>query len=957
MFVNKVFKKLIPRSIYKDIRRMSATTGNILSGTDIAREIKEQLTKDVAAIKQKLPNFQLGLAIVQVGGREDSNVYIRMKIKAAQEIGINAEHVKLPKSTTEVELLSKIQKLNADPNVHGIIVQMPLDSDTKIDSHLITDAVAPEKDVDGLNTINEGRTAIGDLTGFLPCTPNGVIEMIKRTGIQMAGAETVVLGRSKIVGTPAAELLKWNHATVTVCHSKTKNLKAQCLKADILVVGIGQPELVKGDWVKPGAVVIDCGINAIPDPTKKSGQRLVGDVAYEEARKNASYITPVPGGVGPMTVAMLMKNTVQSAQKSANRILNAKWNLKHLPLKLLNPVPSDIAISRAQEPKNIVQLAEEIGLYPGEVSPYGTTKAKISLSVLDRLKEQQNGKYVVLAGITPTPFGEGKSTTLLGLVQALSTQLDKNVFATLRQPSQGPTFGIKGGAAGGGYSQIIPMEDMNLHLTGDIHAITAAHNLLAAQLDARMFHEATQTDKALFDRLVPTIKGVRKFSDIQIRRLKRLGINKTDPNSLTDEEKARWARLNIDPNHVTWDRVLDVNDRYLREITVGQSPTEKGLSRKTGFTISVASEIMAILALSNDLKDFKERLSKMVVAFDKNGKPVIADDLGITGALMVLLLDTIQPTLLQSLEGTPALVHAGPFANIAHGSSSIIADKIALKLVGKDGFCVTEAGFSSEIGMEKFFNIKCRASGLTPNAVVLVSTVRALKMHGGGPAVTPGAPLAPEYTQENLELVRKGLPNLLKHISNGVKYGVPVVVAINHRDGDTDAEVQLIAEAAKQAGAYDAVVSKHWALGGLGAKALAEALVKATEKPSNFKFLYDTNLPLQEKANIIAKEMYGAAKVTFTEKALEKIKKYEEEGYGKLPICMAKTQSSLTGDPKIKGAPTGFTIDVFDVSISAGAQFAVLYAGEINKMPGLPTRPAIYDIDVDTETGEITGLF
>ncbi|CAH0550857.1 unnamed protein product [Brassicogethes aeneus] len=940
-------------------RKMSSTSarGQILSGTEIAKEIKEQLTLDVANIRQKLPQFQPGLAIVQVGGREDSNVYIRMKIKAASEIGIKAEHVKLPKSTTEVELLNKLNKLNADPNIHGIIVQMPLDSDNKIDSHLITDSVCPEKDVDGLNTINEGRTAIGDLSSFVPCTPNGVIELIKRSGIKIAGADAVVLGRSKIVGTPASELLKWHHATVTVCHSKTKDLKQQCLKADILVVGIGQPELVKGDWVKPGAVVIDCGINAIPDSTKKSGQRLVGDVAYEEAKKNASYITPVPGGVGPMTVAMLMKNTVQSAQLSADKILNTKWNLRHLPLRLQNPVPSDIAISRAQEPKNIMQLAEEIGLYGGEVSPYGSKKAKVSLSVLERLKNNKNGKYVVVTAITPTPFGEGKSTTLLGLVQALSSQLHKNVFATLRQPSQGPTFGIKGGAAGGGYSQVIPMEDMNLHLTGDIHAITAANNLLAAQLDARIFHEATQADKALFDRLVPVIKGERKFSPIQLRRLLRLGINKTDPNALTEEEKTKFARLNIDSNNVTWDRVLDINDRYLREITVGQSPTEKGLTRKTGFTISVASEIMAILALATDLKDFKHRLSKMIVAFDKSGNPVTADDLGMTGALMVLLLDTVQPTLLQTLEGSPVFVHAGPFANIAHGSNSIIADKIAMKLVGENGFVVTECGFSSDIGMEKFFNIKCRTSGDVPNAVVLVATVRALKMHGGGPTVTQGAPLPEEYTQENVELLRKGLPNMLQHISNATKYGVPVVVAINHRDGDTDAEVQLIAEEAIKAGAFNAVVSRHWAQGGLGAKALAEAVVKASEKPSNFKFLYDLNLSLEEKANTIAKEMYGAGKVTFNEKAAGKLKKYQEQGYGKLPICMAKTQSSLTGDPKIKGAPKGFTIDIFDVSISAGAEFVIMMAGEINKMPGLPTRPAIYDIDVDTETGEISGLF
>lgn len=355
----------------------------------------------------------------------------------------------------------------------------------------------------------------------------------------------------------------------------------------------------------------------------------------------------------------------------------------------------------------------------------------------------------------------------------------KDAFVCLRQPSQGPTFGIKGGAAGGGYSQVIPMDEFNLHLTGDIHAVTAANNLLAAQLDARMFHEATQQDSALYDRLVPAIKGERKFSKIQLRRLQRLGINKTDPNSLTDEEKRKFARLDIDGNQVVWTRVMDINDRYLRKITIGQSPTEKDLTRETGFQISVASEIMAILALANDLTDFKDRLSKMVVAFDKSGKPVTADDLGVTGALMVLLKDTVEPTMMQTLEGSPVLVHAGPFANIAHGCSSILADKIAMKLAGENGYVITEAGFGSDIGMEKFFNIKCRASGDIPSAAVLVTTVRALKMHGGGPTVTPGAPLKPEYVQENLELLRKGIPNLVKHINNGIKHNVPVIVAIN----------------------------------------------------------------------------------------------------------------------------------------------------------------------------------
>ncbi|ALC46524.1 pug [Drosophila busckii] len=929
----------------------------VISGTAVAKNIREELRREVSALRERGPQFVPGLRIVQVGGREDSNVYIRMKIKAATEIGIEAQHVKLPRSITEIELLDKLNELNNDPQVHGIIVQMPLDCDTKIDSHRITDAVSPSKDVDGLHTVNEGRLATGDLNGFLPCTPWGCLELIRRTGVEIAGANAVVLGRSKIVGTPAAELLKWANATVTVCHSKTRQLEQITRSADILVVGIGVAEMVKGSWIKPGAVVIDCGINVKPDSTKASGTRLVGDVDYEQAKLVAGYITPVPGGVGPMTVAMLMKNTVTSAARAAVRLTRTNWNLQPLPLKLQQPVPSDIVIARAQRPKDISQLAAEIGLEPNEVSLYGNKKAKIALSVLQRLGERQLGNYVVVAGITPTPLGEGKTTTLMGLVQALGAHKERNTIAALRQPSQGPTFGIKGGAAGGGYSQVIPMEEFNLHLTGDIHAVSAANNLLAAQLDTRIFHEATQQSKALYDRLVPRIKGQRKFSAIQLRRLQRLGIDKTDPDALSEEEYTAFARLNIDTDTIMWERVVDMNDRYLRAITIGESSSEKGLSRKTRFSIAVASEIMAVLALSRCLADMKERLSKMVVAFDKSGQPVTADDLGVTGALAVLLKDALEPNLMQSLEGTPVLVHAGPFANIAHGCNSIIADEIGLKLVGPDGFVCTEAGFGSDIGMEKFCNIKCRNSGREPNAMVLVATVRAIKMHGGGAPVTPGAPLNKQYTEENLELLEKGLPNLLQHISNGRSFGMPVVVCINKHMSDTKAEHELLKQAALKAGAFAAVVSTHWEQGGAGAVELAEAVIAACQQKKQFKLLYDLELPLQDKMQKIAQTMYGAGKVVLSEQAQRKVEMLTQAGFGKLPVCMSKTSASVTGDDKIKGAPKGFTLNVQDVYVSAGAGFVVAMCGEITKMPGLATRPAIYDIDLNTETGQIEGLF
>ncbi|XP_046971235.1 C-1-tetrahydrofolate synthase, cytoplasmic isoform X1 [Vanessa cardui] len=924
---------------------------------NILTAIQNDLREQVSEMRRKSPGFQPRLAIVQVGGREDSNVYIRMKLKAAENIGILAEHIKLPRDLNQTELLTKINSLNDSPFVHGIIVQMPLDCTENIDAHLVTDAVSPQKDVDGLNTQNEGRVALGDMSGFVPCTPAGCVELIKQTGVTIAGKTAVVLGRSKIVGTPVAELLKWENATVTVCHSKTKNLSEITKTADILVVAIGKPELVRGSWIKPGAVVIDCGINPIPDSTKSSGQRLVGDVAYSEATQVAAHVTPVPGGVGPMTVAMLMRNTVLAARRQLERFTAPVWPLQTLRLNTLTPVPSDIVIARSQKPKHISQLAEEIGLYPNEVSQYGNTKAKISLSVLDRLRDQKGGKYIVVAGITPTPLGEGKSTTLLGLVQALGAHRGRNAFACMRQPSQGPTFGVKGGAAGGGYSQVIPMEDFNLHLTGDIHAVTAANNLLAAQMDARIFHELTQKDGPLYDRLVPKIKGVRKFSAIQLRRLKRLGINKTDPDALTPEERTKFARLNIDTTKIMWNRVVDLNDRYLRKITIGQSPTEKGFTRETSFDISVASEIMAVLALGKDVDDIKERLANMVVALDKSGNPVNADDLGVTGALMVLLKDAFEPTLMQTLEGTPVLVHTGPFANIAHGCSSILADKIAMKLAREDGYVATEAGFGSDIGMEKFFDIKCRASGDTPHCAVIVSTVRALKMHGGGPTVSPGQPLHEVYLQENLELLNKGLCNLGKHISNGNKFGVPVVVAINRHASDSEAELRAVQQYAERQGAFAAVACAHWARGGAGALQLADAVVAACARPPAFRYLYPLELPLRDKIQTIATEMYGAGAVEYTDDVLEKMKTFTERGYDKLAICMAKTSNSLTGDPAIKGAPTGFPLRVNDIFVSVGAGFIVPMVGEISKMPGLPTRPSIYDIDLDTKTGEIQGLF
>jgi formyltetrahydrofolate synthetase len=627
------------------------------------------------------------------------------------------------------------------------------------------------------------------------------------------------------------------------------------------------------------------------------------------------------------------------------------------PLKLRFPVPSDIEIAQEATLKPITQIAEEVGLLPEELELYGNYKAKVHLSVRDRLADRPNGKYIDVTAITPTPLGEGKTTTTVGLSQALGAHLGQKVMTCIRQPSQGPTFGIKGGAAGGGYSQIIPMEDFNLHLTGDIHAITAANNLLAAALDTRMHHESYQSDESLFNRLCPPAKdGSRSFSPVMLKRIKKLGIDKTDPNDLTEEERTRFVRLDIDPDTITWRRVVDTNDRYLRGITIGKGGKEK-FERETGFDITVASEIMAILALTTSLADMRERLGNMVVAQSKAGDAVTADDLGVGGALTVLMKDAIMPNLMQTLEGTPALVHAGPFANIAHGNSSIVADQIALKLVGPDGYVLTESGFGADIGMEKFFNIKCRYSGLVPNAVVLVATIRALKMHGGGPKVVAGRPLDPAYTEENLELLEKGCGNMVAHIKNSLRFGIPVVVAINRFKDDTDNEIALVRKIALEAGAEDAVMSNHWTEGGKGSVELGKAVMAACEKPSDFKFLYDLDIPIKEKIEVIAKEIYGADGVEYSEKAEEQIADYNRLGFDKLPMCMAKTHLSLSHDPALKGVPKDFILPVREIRASVGAGFLYPLLGQMSTMPGLPTRPVFYDVDLDLETGKVLGLF
>ena len=563
---------------------------------------------------------------------------------------------------------------------------------------------------------------------------------------------------------------------------------------------------------------------------------------------------------------------------------------------------SDIEIAQAAEMKDIREIADSIGLDEKLLELYGNYKAKVSLDVIEDFKDRPNGKYIDVTAITPTPLGEGKTVTTIGLSMALN-KIGKKTITCIRQPSLGPVFGIKGGAAGGGYSQVIPMEDFNLHLTGDIHAVSIAHNLLAAFLDTHI------------------MKG---------------------------------NELNIDPFSITLNRVVDVSDRALRNIVIGLGGALNGIPRETGYDISVASEVMTILALTTSLKDLRQRLAGMVVGSTFEGKAVTAEDLKAAGAMTVLLKDAIKPNLLQTIEHTPCFVHAGPFANIAHGNSSVLADQVAIKL---GEYIVTESGFGADCGAEKFMNIKCRYSGLKPDAVVIVATIRALKMHGGGFEFIPGQGVDKELMEkQNVEAVEKGCENLEKMIENMKLFGVPVVVAVNHFESDTAEEIEVVREKAKAAGAEDAVISKVWLNGGDGGTELAEAVVKAAEKPSEFKFLYPLDWSIKKKIETIATKIYGADGVDYAPEAEKKIDLYTKQGFDKLPMCMAKTHLSLSHDPNLKGRPTGFTVPIRDVRASVGAGFLYPLLGQMRTMPGLPKVPAGTKVDIDDD-GNIVGLF
>ncbi len=563
---------------------------------------------------------------------------------------------------------------------------------------------------------------------------------------------------------------------------------------------------------------------------------------------------------------------------------------------------SDLEIAQEATLKPIVEIAEEMGLKEHEIELYGKYKAKISLDVLSRKELNPNVKYIDVTAITPTPLGEGKTVTTIGLGQALA-KLGKKTIITLRQPSMGPVFGIKGGAAGGGYSQVLPMEDINLHFTGDIHAVGAANNLLVAMLDNHL---------------------------------------------------QKGNALKIDIHNIQVNRGVDINDRALRQIIVGLGGKLNGVPREASFDITVASEVMAILALAKNLKDLRERLGRMVAAYNLDGEPVTAEDLKAAGAMTVLLKDAIKPNLVQTIEHVPTIMHAGPFANIAHGNNSVLADLIAARFAD---YVVTESGFGADMGFEKMVDIKCRVSGLKVDAAVIVASVRALKMHGGGIVLKPGRKVDKDaLARENVDAVAKGCENLAKHIENVKLFGVPPIVAINRFTTDTEREIEVIKEKAMEAGAYAVVVHEVWAKGGEGGLELAEKVVEAAQKKNDFRYLYPLDMPIKDKIETIATKIYGADGVDYSPVAEKKIKFFTEKGFDKLPICMAKTHLSISHDPELKGRPRGFRVPIRDIKASVGAGFLYPLLGTMMTMPGLPSHPAAMDIDID-ENGRVVGLF
>uniref|UniRef100_A0A672RVT6 Monofunctional C1-tetrahydrofolate synthase, mitochondrial n=1 Tax=Sinocyclocheilus grahami TaxID=75366 RepID=A0A672RVT6_SINGR len=725
----------------------------------IYSDIVQRSREELKAIRETNPGLKPTLAIIQAG--EDDGL-LEVNKKMAGKIGLNVMQICLPRQCTEEEVIEEILRLNEDSRVYGIFLNLP----QSFLSKSVRNAVKPQKDVDGVSDLNVGRVVLGDQRdSFASPIAGAVLEMLARHDAPLIGKMAVLVGVEGPLKATLQFLLQNNGMMVQTCQWSSKHLQKQIMDSDLVILLETDHKGLPPTWLRPGVAVIN----------------------LSSALMEGTFIQTESGaGVGPLSGALRMQHVVRSSRRWIQEQQYQPWRLRPLKLQPLSPVPSDIEISRAQTPKPISQLAQEVGLLPEELEAYGNTKAKVHLSLLNRLQHQPNGKYVLVAGITPTPLGEGKSTVTIGLVQALSAHLKLNSFACLRQPSQGPTFGVKGGAAGGGYAQVIPMEEFNLHLTGDIHAITAANNLVAAAIDARILHEATQSDKALYSRLVPSVNGVRCFSPIQMARLQHLGINKSDPSDLTPEEVRAFVRLDLDPEKVTWQRVIDTNDRFLRKITVGQANTEKGHARQTQFDIAVASEIMAILALTDGLADMRARLGRMVVGSSRNGQPITADDL--------------------------------------------------------------------------------------------------------------------------------------------------VCVCVREREREREREVKPLR--------FYSHVDHN--------------TVFSSSVHSNCCSISDS---IVEKIRTIAQKVYGADDIELSPEAQAKIDYYNQQGFGALPICMAKTHLSLSHMPEKKGVPTGFILPIRDIRASIGAGFIYPLVGTMSTMPGLPTRPCFYDIDLDPVTEEIKGLF
>lgn len=902
-------------------RRFAAA---ILDGRQLSLNIRTRVREEAVALYAQVER-KPGLAIIQVGEDAPSKVYVGHKVKAAQDCHLHVEHLKLPRTSNEANILATIHAINKNDQIHGVILQLPVDSVEKVDVDRCIEAIDPNKDVDGLHFKNAGQLARGMIESgtLLPCTPRGCMELLHThapNGIQ--GLKAVVLGRSKIVGSPIAEMLKWADVTVTTVHSRTppEQAIAFCRDADIVVAACRQPEFVKGHMLKPGAMVIDVGINSMPDATKKSGARIVGDVDFDSCKEVAGFITPVPGHVGPMTIAMLLQNTLDAAKRFMVADFT-RWETRPLSIPNVRPDVDDFALNQTVTPKHITEIAKEMRLFSHEVLQRGPFKAKLDPEqILRRVGNAHRGKYVVVSSVTPSKEGEGKTTTVLGLSAAFNAHLGVNCLPTLREPTLGPLFSIKGGGTGGGFSQVIPSQDMNLHFNGDIHAVCAAHNLLAAATDNCIAREDSTDAAQLFSRLT---NGGTYFTQAQLERLAALGITETNPSDFTLEQMERM-KLGLVRDEMTIRRVLDTNDRYIEE----------------HFDCAASSEIMNILTLAQDYEDLSERLKRVIVGRDIHGGFVTARDVGVDGAMAILMKNAVQPNLTQTMEGTPVMVHSGPFASLGPGVSSVMADTLALRLVGNDGFVVTEAGFGSDLGLEKFMHIKSTRLDdiLRPDVCVLVLTTKSLLITGR--KVCEGA--------TKKEMLRMGMEfNLKRHIDNVKQFNIPLVVAVNTFDDDSGEELETLRQNSLEYGADDAVICRNFQEGGRGTVALAESVQRLSREKYELARLYDLEDSVEDKLYALATKVHGRKDILFSDEAKRSLEVLSR--FKKLPVCVTTSPYNYHSQSHPDALP------VTTLRVQAGAGLLIAGCGATHRsMASLPSRPRFLDMGVTD--GTIYGL-